>query len=65
MAQHQIINSESVFASPSNWKYMVFGLALILVMRWKPEGLLPSRRVQAELHEFDADTAVAGTRPEA
>jgi branched-chain amino acid transport system permease protein len=65
LSQNEIINSESVFASPSNWKYMVFGLALILVMRWKPEGLLPSRRVQAELHEYDADTAVAGTRPEA
>jgi branched-chain amino acid transport system permease protein len=34
----------------SNWKLMVFGLALILVMRFRPEGLLPSVHVQRELH---------------
>ena len=26
----------------SNWKLMIFGLALILMMRFRPEGLLPS-----------------------
>jgi branched-chain amino acid transport system permease protein len=34
----------------SNWKLMVFGLALILTVRFRPEGLLPSVRVQRELH---------------
>ncbi len=34
----------------SNWKLMCFGLALILMMRFRPEGLLPSRQVEAELH---------------
>lgn len=34
----------------SNWRLMVFGLALILMMRFRPEGLLPSRRVQLEVH---------------
>jgi len=29
---------------------MIFGLVLILVVRFRPEGLLPSRRVQHELH---------------
>jgi branched-chain amino acid transport system permease protein len=33
----------------SNWKLMLFGLALVLIMRFRPEGLLPSRRVQREL----------------
>jgi branched-chain amino acid transport system permease protein len=28
----------------SNWRLMVFGLALILVIRFRPAGLLPSRR---------------------
>ena len=32
------------------WKLMAFGLALILVMRFRPEGLLPSSRVKHELH---------------
>jgi len=34
----------------SNWKFMIFGLALILMMRFRPEGLLPSQRVKRELH---------------
>jgi branched-chain amino acid transport system permease protein len=33
----------------SNWKLMIFGLALILMMRFRPEGLLPSAAVEAEL----------------
>jgi branched-chain amino acid transport system permease protein len=33
----------------SNWKLMIFGLALILMMRFRPEGLLPSREIEAEL----------------
>ncbi len=47
---HQIISSSNVFTSPGNWKYMVFGLALILMMRYRPEGLLPSVQLKAELH---------------
>jgi branched-chain amino acid transport system permease protein len=34
----------------SHWKLMIFGLVLILMVRFRPEGLLPSRRVQHELH---------------
>jgi branched-chain amino acid transport system permease protein len=34
----------------SNWKLMIFGLALIVMMRYRPEGLLPSTQVAAELH---------------
>ena len=33
----------------SNWKLAIFGLALILMMRFRPEGLLPSQQVEAEL----------------
>jgi branched-chain amino acid transport system permease protein len=33
----------------SNWKLMIFGLALIVMMRFRPEGLLPSNRIEAEL----------------
>lgn len=36
-------------------KLIVFGLALILMMRFRPEGILPSRRLQRELHEEKAD----------
>ncbi len=36
------------FLTFSNWRLMIFGLALILMMRLRPEGLLPSKRVQLE-----------------
>ena len=38
-------------AIPSFW------LALILMMRYRPEGLLPSRQVKAELHHGDSAPA--------
>jgi branched-chain amino acid transport system permease protein len=36
--------SSNVLASPANWKYMIFGFALVLMMRWRSEGLMPARR---------------------
>jgi branched-chain amino acid transport system permease protein len=47
---HQLISSNNVFTAPGNWKYLLFGLALILMMRFRPEGLLPSKQTKAELH---------------
>jgi len=35
----------------SGWRLAIFGVALVLVMRFRPEGLIPSRRLAAELHE--------------
>lgn len=57
------LTSASVFASPNNWKYMVFGLALVLTMRFRPEGLLPSRIVRGEMHH-DAEDERASKTPE-
>jgi branched-chain amino acid transport system permease protein len=34
----------------TGWRLALFGLALILVMRFRPEGLVPSVRVKRELH---------------
>lgn len=44
-----IISGSGLFSSPNNWKCMIFGLALILMMRLKPAGLVPSRKVEREL----------------
>src|SRR5207253_1663803 len=41
--------SSSVLASFSNWRWLVFGLALVLMMRLRPEGLWPEARMAAEL----------------
>ena len=43
----------------SNWRLLIFGLALILMMRFRPEGLLPSARMQQELHETKPELATA------
>ena len=32
----------------SNWKLMIFGLALILVMRFRPHGILPESREKTD-----------------
>ena len=45
----------------SSWRLMVFGLALILMMRFRPEGLFPAKRVQLEMHEYD-DASPEGTK---
>ena len=37
------VNSGSVFGSPNNWKYLVFGLVLVVMMRVRPDGLLPAK----------------------
>ena len=35
----------------TNYRFLIFGLILVLVMLFRPEGLLPSSTVRAELHE--------------
>ena len=50
---HELISSTNVYTAPGNWKYLLFGMALILMMRFKPEGLLPSRQVKAEMHPHE------------
>jgi len=43
--------------APDDLRMLVFAIALILVMLLRPEGLWPSRRRKAELHEEDAALA--------
>ena len=47
--------STHVMASFSNWRWIVFGTALVVMMRLRPEGLWPSSRVAEELHEAKED----------
>jgi branched-chain amino acid transport system permease protein len=47
--QFKLNPSGSPFLTFSSYRLMVFGLALILVMRFRPEGLFPAKRVKAEL----------------
>lgn len=41
LARAGISSTENVLTMPGNWKYLVFGLALVVMMRFKPDGLLP------------------------
>jgi branched-chain amino acid transport system permease protein len=50
-------------AELANWKFMIYGLALVLLMQLRPEGIFPSRERQAELHEADEDGEREGQVP--
>jgi branched-chain amino acid transport system permease protein len=50
LLQDSTQGSTSVFTTFSNWRWLIFGLALVLMMRFKPEGLWPSSQLKAELH---------------
>ncbi|MFE5238774.1 branched-chain amino acid ABC transporter permease [Streptomyces sp. NPDC056627] len=43
----------------SKYQMMLFGLALILMMRYRPEGLVPDRKRQLEFHEEEVAQAEA------
>jgi len=38
----------SVLIDPESVRMLIFGLALVLMMRWKPTGLLPSPELRRE-----------------
>ncbi len=44
LAESGLVQSSNVMASPNNWKFMLFGLVLLLMMRLKPDGLFPQAR---------------------
>ncbi|MEE4541519.1 branched-chain amino acid ABC transporter permease [Streptomyces sp. V4-01] len=45
----------------SKYELFAFGIALILIMRFRPEGIIPNRRRQLEFHEDEAQAP--GNRP--
>ena len=45
-----LIGLPELFREFSEYRFLFYGAALILMMRFRPEGLLPSRVVQRELH---------------
>ncbi|MFJ1752648.1 branched-chain amino acid ABC transporter permease [Kitasatospora sp. NPDC088134] len=42
------------------YQLLVFGIALVLLMRLRPEGLIANRRARLEFHEHDEPAAPAG-----
>ncbi len=47
-------DSGNVLLTFTNWRWLIFGMALILMMRFRPEGLWPSSRVKMEMHHEEA-----------
>ena len=41
----------------SDYRLMIFALLLIIMMRFRPEGMIPSQRRQLEFHEEDEELA--------
>jgi len=44
----------------SQSRLLIFGLALVILMVWRPEGLFPSARRRAELHQDETEVAAHG-----
>jgi len=61
--QAGLASSSNVFLTPTNWKYLLFGLALVLMMRFRPEGILPSSRIREELHEDESRPGSTAVKP--
>jgi branched-chain amino acid transport system permease protein len=55
--QEELGSNAKEYMKISAWKLMVFGLVLIIMMRFRPEGLLPEERRQRELHPETAEAA--------
>jgi branched-chain amino acid transport system permease protein len=45
LSENGLVSTSNVYTQPNNWKYMIFGFALILMMRYLPEGLVPEKGV--------------------
>ncbi|MBA4187996.1 MAG: branched-chain amino acid ABC transporter permease [Planctomycetaceae bacterium] len=55
--QEQLGTGGKNYEKISGWKLMIFGVVLILMMRFRPEGLLPEARVKRELHDEESKPA--------
>ena len=49
--------------SVAEYRFLLYGIALILVMRWRPEGLMPSKVGRQELHQEDLPMEGEGGAP--
>ena len=56
---HTLQVAVSQNADPILYRYLLFGLTLVIMMAVRPEGLIPSRRRAAELHAADEAPNVA------
>ena len=66
LIQEQLGSGGANYLKVSGWKLFIFGTVLIVMMRFRPEGLIPEARHQRELHpEADEAIGLAAARAEA
>ncbi len=59
-----LIGLPELFREFQEYRYLFYGAALMFLMRFRPEGLLPSRSVARELHQdenVEPDDQVEGS----
>jgi len=44
-------SSDVTWFEMKDWKFMIYGLSLVLMMRFRPEGLIPEERIAHEFHD--------------
>jgi branched-chain amino acid transport system permease protein len=48
----------------TNSRFLIYGVILVMMMLFRPEGLIPSRQRKAELHAAESDAGVAAQEQE-
>ena len=56
-----IIGLPELFREFAEFRFLMYGIALILVMHWRPEGLVPSRIGRQEMHSKDQEMESGGS----
>jgi len=58
-----IIGLPELFREFAEYRFLLYGIALILVVRWRPEGLMPSKVGRQEMHRDETPTEGDGSAP--
>ena len=58
-----IIGLPELFREFAEYRFLLYGAALILVVRWRPEGLMPSKVGRQEMHHDEAAMEGEGSGP--
>ncbi|HEV3087252.1 MAG TPA: branched-chain amino acid ABC transporter permease, partial [Candidatus Elarobacter sp.] len=59
-----ILHGIGVQVDLTNSRFLIYGAILVIMMLFRPEGLLPSRQRKAELHAADIDPGAAAAEQE-
>ncbi|MCJ7585048.1 MAG: hypothetical protein MUO30_09815, partial [Anaerolineales bacterium] len=57
-SNHTLQSAVAQNANPILYRYMLFGLTLVIMMALRPEGIIPSAQIRAEMHAEEETSAV-------